>query len=190
MDDGAVLPTRHKLDVATLYRMADAGIFTEDDRVELIDGELIDMAPIGYDHAATVNVINRTLVLACGERAVVSVQNPVGVDDYTEPQPDFVVLRPRADDYRSAPRAGSGDALLVIEVADTSLRYDRTVKLPLYARAGFAEVWIVDLRHRVVTSYAEPAGEEYVTVQTYRQDDTIVLRQAPDIAVALAGVFG
>jgi Uma2 family endonuclease len=189
MDDGGVAPARHRLDVETLYRMADAGIFGEDDRIELIDGELIDMAPIGDDHAATVNVLNRALVIAFNDRALVSPQNPVRIDQFNEPQPDFVVFRPRADNYRTAPRGGPEDALLLVEVADTSLRFDRTVKLPLYARAGFAEVWIVDLKHRVLHAYRDPSDGEYATVQTYRAGDCIVLALAPDIVITLDGVF-
>jgi Uma2 family endonuclease len=189
MDDGGVAPARHKLDVETLYRMADAGIFGEDDRIELIDGELIDMAPIGCDHAATVNGLTQVLIMACYGRATVSIQNPVRIDTFNEPQPDLVVLRLRADNYHKEPRGGPEDALLVVEVADTSLRFDRTVKLPLYARAGFAEVWIVDLKHRVLNAYRDSSDGEYATVQTYRAGDSIALALAPDIAITLNGVF-
>ena len=189
MDDGAIAPARHKLDVETLYRMADAGIFGEDDRIELIDGELIDMAPIGFDHAATVNGLTHALVMACHGRAIVSVQNPVRIDRLNEPQPDFVLLRLRADNYRAAPRGGPEDALLVVEVADSSLRFDRSVKLPLYARAGFAELWIVDLKHRVLTAYRDPVEDDYATVQTYRRGDSLALALAPEIAITLDNVF-
>ena len=190
MDDGFIVPTRRKIDVDTLYRMLDAGIFYEGERVELIDGEIIDMAPIGFDHAATVNTLHATLVLACHGRAIVSGQNPVRVDTLNEPQPDFVVLRPRADNYRSAPRGGAEDALLVIEVSDSSLRFDRAVKLPLYARAGFCEFWIVDLKRRVVTVYTDPSDGEYATVRTYRESESIALSQAADLVIPLAGIFG
>ena len=190
MDDGFTVPTRHKIDVDTLYRMLDAGIFHEGERVELIDGEIIDTAPIGFDHAATVSGLHETLVLVCHGRAIVHGQNPVRIDTLNEPQPDLVLLRPRADNYRAAPRGGADDALLVIEVSDTSLRFDRTVKLPLYARAGFQEFWIVDLKHRVVTVYTDPADGEYTTIQTYRDSESIVLSQAPALVIPLAGIFG
>lgn len=189
MNDVSIAPSRHKLDVETLYRMAEAGIFGEHDRIELIDGELIDMAPIGQDHAATVNALNHSLVMAFNGRAIVSVQNPVRVDDYNEPQPDFVVLRPRGDKYRHGQRGGPEDALLVVEVADSSLRFDRTVKAPLYARAGFAELWIIDLKHRLLTVYRQPVDGEYAEIQTYRPGDTVTLALAPDIAIPLVGVF-
>lgn len=126
------------------HRMADAGILTEDDRVELIEGELVTMSPIGSDHTGMVNWLTRTLVLAVGDRAIVSVQNPVRLNSRSEPQPDFALLRPRPDDYRSVTPAPD-DVLLIIEIANSSLNYDRTVKRPLYARSGIPEFWIVDL---------------------------------------------
>ena len=99
------------------------------------------------------------------------------------------MLRPRADNYRQAPRGGPDDALLVVEVSDTSLRFDRTVKLPLYARAGFAEFWLVDLKHRVLTAYTDPSDGEYATIRTYRAGERIALSQAADIAITLDRVF-
>ncbi len=190
MDDTLIAPTRHKLNVDDYHRMGEAGILGEGDRVELIDGELIDMAPIGQDHAATVNKLTQTLVLAFGEAAIVSVQNPVRLNRFSEPQPDFAVFRPRADFYATGERPGPSDTLLVIEVADSSLRYDRGVKLPLYARAGIAEVWIVDLRQRALDVHRAPAGERYLTVETYGPDDTVTLAGAPDIALALHRILG
>ena len=189
MDDTDLAPARHRLDVDDYHRMAEAGILGEDDRVELIDGELIDMAPIGHDHIATVNGLNHALFVACGERAIVSIQNPLRLDRLNEPQPDVVIFRPRPDFYRTAPFPGPADVLLVAEVADSSLRYDRTVKLPLYARAGIGEVWIVDLRRLVVDVHRTPAGDGYATVGTHGPEDTVTLALAPGIAVALRRVF-
>ena len=189
MDNTDLAPARHRLDVDDYHRMGEAGILHEDDRVELIDGELIDMAPIGQDHAATVNRLNRALVMAFAERAIVSVQNPVRLNRFNEPQPDFAVFRPRADFYGTGERPGPEDTLLAIEVSDSSLRYDRAVKLPLYARAGIPEVWIVDLRRRVVDVHRTPAGDGYATAGTNGADDTVTLALAPDIAVDLRRVF-
>ncbi len=189
MDHTDLVLTRYKLNVDDYYRMAEAGILSEDDRVELIDGELIAMAPIGQGHAGIVNGLNRVLVMAFGEQAVVSVQNPLRIDRLNEPQPDFVVLRPRDDLYQHGARPEPADVVLVVEVADSSLRYDRTVKLPLYARAGIGEVWIVDLRRRVVDVHRTPAGDGYATVETHGPDDTVTLSLAPEIAVALRRVF-
>jgi Uma2 family endonuclease len=190
MDDGRVVPARHRLDVEEYYRMADAGIFGEDDRIELIDGELIDMAPIGQGHAAVVTGLAEVLVLACNRRAIVSPQNPVRLDRWSEPRPDLAVLRRRADFYATGDRPGPADVLLIVEVADSSLAFDRGVKLPLYARAGVAELWIVDLKRRVVDAYREPAGEGYRETATYRPGEQVALALAPEIVVTLDLVFG
>ncbi len=162
MSDAGELLVRHKLTVADIYRMLDAGILHEDSRVELIDGELLDMAPIGSDHATTVDRLMKALVLACGDRAIVRAQNPVRLDDLNEPQPDFSILRPRPDGYRHG-HPGPADVLLLIEVADSSLRFDRRVKLPLYARFGIPEVWIADLQRRVLERHLSPMGSAYAT---------------------------
>ena len=169
--------------------MADSGILGEDDRVELIDGAIIDMAPIGQDHAASVNGLNRTLVMACGHLGIVSVQNPLRLDRFNEPQPDFVVFRPRDDSYRTGARPGPEDTLLVVEVADSSLRHDRLVKLPLYARAGIVEVWIVDLRRRTVDVHRDPGPEGYAAVATLGAADSVTLALLPAITVALRRIF-
>ncbi len=190
MDDAITMPTRHKLDVDDYCRMADAGILGEDDRVELIDGQIIDMAPIGQGHAASVNGLNRALVLACGDQAIVSPQNPVRLDRLNEPQPDFAVLRLRPDFYATGDRPGPADVLLLVEIADSSLRYDRTVKLPLYARAGVAEVWIVDLRHRVLHAHRRPADGEYVEISTHHPGGHLALAAAPGITVRLDLALG
>ncbi len=189
MDDVDLVLTRHRLNVDDYYRMAEAGILGAGDRVELIDGELIDMAPIGQDYMASVNGLAQALFLACGDRVIVSIQNPARLDEFNEPQPDATLFRPRADNYRTGARPGPADILLVAEVADTSLRYDRAVKLPLYARAGIGEVWIIDLRRRVVDVHRAPEGDGYATVATYGLDDTVALALAPEIAVALHRIF-
>jgi Uma2 family endonuclease len=114
LDETIAVPTRHRLSVHHYYRMAESGILGEDDRVELIDGEIIDMAPIGQDHAASVNGLNHTLVMAFGDLGIVSVRNPRRLDQFNEPQPDFAVFRPRADSCRTGARPGPADDLLVV----------------------------------------------------------------------------
>lgn len=136
------------------------------------------------------NALNQALVLACGDRAIVSPQNPVQLDRLNEPQPDFTVFRPRADFYRTGNRPGPADILLLIEVPDSSLRFDRAVKLPIYARAGIGEVWIIDLKRRVLDRYRGPAGDGYQEKATHQPGDTIPLTLAPDIKVLLDRVFG
>src|SRR3954453_23884684 len=172
--------TRRLINVDEYYRMAEAGILGEKERVELIEGELIAMAPIGDDHMGTVNAVNYLLVLAVGERSVVSVQNPLRLSNLTEPQPDFTVLAPRADFYRKK-RPMPEDTLLLVEVAETSVRYDRTVKLPLYARHGVPEYWIVRLDIAVVEVYRDPARDGYRSVQEVRGGETLDIARLPGV---------
>lgn len=146
---------RHRLSVADYYRMAEAGILGEDDRCELIEGEIIDMAPIGSRHASTVKRLLRHFERTVGNSAIVSIQDPIRLDARNEPQPDLALLRHRDDFYQQA-HPTPGDVLLIVEVADASLRYDREVKLPLYARFGIPEVWIVDLQSSRVEIFRGP----------------------------------
>jgi Uma2 family endonuclease len=149
---------RRKLSVADYHRMGDAGILGEDDRVELIDGELFEMAPIGSRHAGVVNFLNARLVLACGDRFLLSPQNPVEISDFSEPQPDLALLAARADGYRNAtPRAS--EVMLVIEVADSTVKWDRDVKIAMYGRHGIAEAWLVEIPRRTVTVCRDPYAQ-------------------------------
>ena len=180
---------RRPLTVAEYHRMGEVGILAERDRVELIEGELVAMSPIGSRHAGTVNALNRLIVSAVGERAVVSVQNPIQLDDRTEPEPDIAVLKPRQDDYRQAtPRPD--DVLLVIEVADTSVEYDRTVKLPLYAGHGIPEVWIVNLVAAEVEVWRTPAGDRYESVLRLGRGATLALAGLSGAVFPIAAVLG
>nr|MBS0019728.1 Uma2 family endonuclease [Gammaproteobacteria bacterium] len=155
---------RHRLTLDEFLRIGEAGILGDDARVELIEGDLIDMAPIGSRHAAVVKRLNYLLTLAAGERAIVSVQDPIALDEHTMPQPDVALLKPRADSYSSAhPRPE--DTLLIIEVAETTLAYDVNIKLPLYARAGIPEVWIIDLTSRQITRYRNPSKDAYTSTE-------------------------
>lgn len=153
-------PTRRRFDVDEYHAMIRAGILMEGDRVELIDGEILEMHSIGGPHFACVVRLTRLLVNALGDRASVSVQNPVRLDRYSEPEPDVAVLRRRSDDYATGLPEPS-DTFLAIEVADTSLAYDRQVKLPLYARTGVPEVWIVDLNTEAIEAHTQPSDRGY-----------------------------
>ena len=190
MDEAALAPTRRKLDVDEYYRMAETGVFGESDRVELIDGGLIDTAPIGQGHEATVNGLAEALFVACARRAIISSQNSIRLDQWNAPQPDLAVLRRRADFYATGERPGPADVLLPIEVADSSLRFDRTVKLPLYARAGIAELWIVDLKRRVLEAHRSPAGDGYREMAIHQPGDQLALLLAPEIVVRLDLMLG
>lgn len=179
---------RRPLTVAEYHRMGEAGILTKDDRVELIEGQLVAMSPIGSDHSGTINSLNHMLVRAIGDRGVVAVQNPVILDDFSEPQPDFSVLKPRADFYRRAtPRPG--EVLLIIEVAKSSLAYDRAVKRSLYARHGIPEFWIVNLTADVVEVCRQPGGDEYASIVHARRDATIEPELLPGVAVPVTALF-
>jgi len=156
-------PARHRLNVDAYYRMAEAGILTDPHRVELIDGEIFDMAAIGSPQAAITNRLVRIFSRALrDEIALVAVQSPLRLDAYNEPEPDVILLRPRADGYRAS-HPGAADVLLLVEVSESSLHYDRSVKLPLYARFGVPEVWIVDLVGTAVEVYREPRDGAYAS---------------------------
>ena len=159
MNDASA-PSRHRLSVDDYHKLGEAGILNEDSRVELIDGELIDMAPVGGQHVGIVNRLNKLFVLALGDEATVSVRNPVTLPPHSEPQPDVTIVRSKG---ALAPLAvpTPADILLLIEVADTTLRYDRGTKLPLYARAGIPEVWIVDVQGSGIEMHRDPSGSVY-----------------------------
>lgn len=140
--------------------MAAAGVLSENDRVELIEGEIIEMSPIGSRHAACVARLTELLGRLVTNIAIVWVQNPVQIDDYSEPVPDVTLLKRRDDFYAQANPRGA-DALLIVEVSDSTVRYDREVKVPLYARAGVPEVWLVNLPGDVIEIYSRPAEGAY-----------------------------
>jgi Uma2 family endonuclease len=148
-------PRRHRLTVADYYRMGEAGILAPEARVELIDGEIIDMAPIGSAHVSSVLQLDHLLKDAVKGKALVLVQAPIVLGDYSAPQPDLALLRPRTDYYRSS-LAGPGDVLLIVEVALSSLRFDRDDKIPLYAHHGIPEVWLVDVDAKRLIRYGKP----------------------------------
>jgi Uma2 family endonuclease len=179
---------RHRLTAAEYRRMGEVGILRADARVELIDGEIIDMTPTGSRHAGVVRHIARLLERAIGDLAVISIQSPVALGDRSEPEPDIALLSPRVDFYKSAhphPR----DVLLIIEVADASLRYDRQVKVPLYARHGIAEVWIVDLERNVLTQYRDSEGDYYRVVGSIAELVAVELAALPVVTLDLRAVF-
>ena len=180
---------RHRIGADAYLRMAEQGLLPRDVRMELIDGEIIEMASIGTRHWATVNRLTRLMVSALGERAVVSVQANFRLDDFSQPEPDLGIFLPRTDFYVGAlPRAA--DTLLLIEVADTSARYDRLIKLPLYARCGVPELWIVDLDAGVLRMYREPKGDDYLQATSTAQPGIVGIAALPGFVVDLTGVLG
>ena len=178
MDGAATGGRPHLFNVADYHRMTEAGLFDETPRVELIQGQIIDMAAIGSPHFGMVNRLTRLLVPLVGARGLISVQNPVRLDPGSEPQPDVAILKPRADDYETG-APGPSDVLLLIEVADTSLDFDRAVKAPLYAQSGIAEYWIMNLPERIIEVHREPAGARYAQVRRAKSGDTLDILMLP-----------
>jgi Uma2 family endonuclease len=173
---------RHRLTVDEYHRMAEAGVLAPDARVELIEGEIVDMATIGTRHASTVMRLNRLLMNAAGHVATVSVQNPLRLDDRSEPQPDLMLLSPRDDFYASA-HPTAADVLLLIEVSDSTARYDREIKLPLYARHGVREVWIIDLDNRLLRVCRRPVGDIYTETRETATPETLAVEGLPGVSI-------
>jgi Uma2 family endonuclease len=158
--------------------MIRAGILAEDDPVELLEGEVVRRMPTGSSHAGTVKRMNRLLSRLVGEAAIVSVQDPLALGEFSEPEPDLMLLRPRPDFYAHA-HPTTEDVLLVVEVADTSLATDLEVKVPLYAGHGVREVWLVDLEHRRVLAYRDPAGGRYQEEHVLQPGDLLPIPFLP-----------
>ena len=184
------MPLAHRrFTVDEYHRMAEVGILGEDDRVELLDGEIVLTTPMGARHASTVARLNERFHSVVGKRAILSVRLPIRLSDYSEPEPDLALLKRREDFYADRlPEAG--DVLLVIEVADSSRRTDRERKLPLYARAGIAEVWLVDLPRDVIEVYREPVAGSYRSVQTVARDGTLAILKLPGVTLPATEVLG
>lgn len=170
----AAPPAPRLFNVDEYYAMAEAGILGDDDQVELIEGEVVVMSPIGSRHAGCLNRLNELLVSAARGRVTVAPQNPLRLDDSSEPQPDIALLRWRSDGYASR-HPGPQDTLLVLELADSSLDYDRGAKLGLYARNGVAEVWVVDLRADTVETYRSPGPDGYAESSTHSGSDVLAV---------------
>lgn len=186
-EQSAPVVTRRRFSVAEYYRMAEAGILHEDDHVELIGGELIQMSPMGAKHAACVNVLNGFIVTLIGRQAHLRVQSPIHLDDASEPEPDLVVAR--LGRYRQA-HPTPADIRLLIEVADSSLDYDHDVKLPLYAAAGIAEVFIVDTIHDLVERHTEPGEGGYQHVVSAGPGETLSSTVLPSVMLPVDVALG
>ncbi len=170
------------------HRMGETGILGEDERVELIDGEIIQMAPIGTRHIGCVINANRLFLTRLGDRAVISPQNPVVILPRSEPQPDLVLLRPGAVSY-SRRRPASEDTLLAVEVADTTVRYDRVVKGRLYARAGIAEFWLCLVADGIIEIYRAPGADGYANVAQHGDGESVSPLAFPDVSLAVSDFF-
>ncbi|AEN73521.1 protein of unknown function DUF820 [Rhodothermus marinus SG0.5JP17-172] len=180
--------TRYRFTVEEFHRMGEAGIFGEDDRLELIEGELVRMSPVGSRHAACVARLMR-LFVPLQERAIVWVQNPLRLGEQTEVYPDVSLLRWRVDYYASG-HPGPEAVLLVVEVSETSLAYDREVKVPLYARAGVPEVWVVDVEGRVLWVHRMPEGEAYREVWRLEAGEEVAPETFPEHRLRVQDILG
>lgn len=178
-------PKAYRFTVEEYYQLGEVGILQEDDRIELIDGSLIIMSPVGSRHSATVNKINRIFIRRLEENVLLSPQNPFILSEYSGPESDNLLCEPREDFYRDAlPR--SQDVLLVIEVADSSLRFDRNVKAPLCAKAGIKDFWIGNLVENQFEIHRQPGPETYGDVAIKHPGDTISPLAFPQEAFAVA----
>ncbi|HVG33274.1 MAG TPA: Uma2 family endonuclease [Pyrinomonadaceae bacterium] len=180
---------RRHFNVNEYYRMAAAGVLKEDDRVELIEGEIVEMNPIGSRHAACVGRLTKLLERMAGDRSIVWVQNPVQVDEYSEPLPDVALLKPRDDFYAQAnPQAA--DVFLIIEVADSSVEYDRDIKVPLYARASVAEVWLVNLPKETIEIYSQPLEGKYLEIRLVKRGESLSAKSIPYLTIDAHAILG
>lgn len=177
--------TQHRFSVRDYYRMAETGVLRPGKRMELLDGKIIDMSPIGPFHGGLVNRLSRLFNRLSNGRWLVSAQNPLRVDDHSEPEPDVMLLKPVVDDYTSR-HPQPKDVFLLIEVADSTLEYDREEKLPVYGRADIAEVWIVNLADLTVEVYREPHFTGYASKAILRAGDQAKPQEFPDVAVDVA----
>ena len=185
--ESPLLLARHRLTVDGYYRMAEAGILPPGQRTELIDGEIFDMASISSRHAAMVRRLGLLIDTAAAGRVEVRSQNPIRLGNHSEPEPDLLIVAWRSDFYASA-HPTPADTKLLIEVADSTLRYDVQIKLPLYARHGVPEVWIVDLEGLQLLRYRQPQGETYTLVDVLTRPGVLAPDAAPELALDLSGL--
>jgi Uma2 family endonuclease len=184
----AFLTLTHRFSVEEYTQLAEAGILLEDDRLELIDGRIIDMPPIGSHHASCVKRILATFVNLFQTRAIVSVQDPVRLGIYSEPQPDLMLLQQR-DDFYAERHPVPDEVLLLVEVSDSSLEYDKAVKIPLYSQKYIQEVWLINLREHCVEMYRSPTPAGYESISVLRGNQTLTPQAFPDVTLTAVQVL-
>jgi len=171
------------------HLMIQTGVFGEDDRLELIEGEIVEMSPISPKHAGHVKRLVKLFTRKLGERVLVSVQDPIHLSERSEPQPDLALLRPRSDDYTKS-HPNPDDVLLIIEVSETSTDYDRTVKMPMYARAGIAEAWLVSLEDNEIEVYRDPSPVGYRSIRRVLPGESLAPLTFPDDSLDASEILG
>jgi Uma2 family endonuclease len=184
----AFTPTRTRITTSRYQMMVAAGVLTKYDRIELIEGDMLDMAPIGLKHSALTSRLHELFVLAASRSATVVSGGPVNLGEYSEPQPDLMLLKRRADFY-SGKFPETSDVLLLIEVSDSSLSFDQGVKLDLYARYGISEYWVVDVEGRRIVIYREPTAKGYLRKSELTAGETVVPQAFPELKIAIGEIF-
>ena len=182
------LPERTRISADRYQKMVETGVLTQYDRVELIDGDMLNMAPIGLNHSAVADRLTKLLVLSAGDSAIVSPGRSLKLGEYSVPQPDLMLLK-RREDFYSGRRPTAADVLLLIEVSDSSFAYDQSTKRALYARYGVEEYWVVDVQGERVFVYSEPAGEGYARVVECTGADIVSPRAVPVAQIQVGTLF-
>jgi Uma2 family endonuclease len=178
-----------RFNISQYHQMSEAGILSENDQVELINGEIIEMSPIGRRHTACVNRLNSVFSQLLGKKVIVAVQNPILLNNLSEPEPDIALLKPRTDFYESG-HPQPQDIFLLIEVADSSIEYDRDVKIPLYASSGITEVWLVDIYQQVIIVYRYPSENGYRDIQTLSRGEKLSISAFPENNLFVDDILG
>ncbi len=180
---------KRKFSVKEYNQMPQAGILKKEERVELIRGEIVKMSPIGRHHAACVNRLIRVFTRELGDRVIVTAQNPVELDDYSEPEPDIALLEPKADFYESG-HPKPAEIFLIVEVGDSTIKYDREVKIPLYAEDNIIEVWLVDLNGQCLEVYRQPSASGYQQIQKLQRGQNLSVQHFPGINFKVDEILG
>ncbi|MEP7336442.1 MAG: Uma2 family endonuclease [Acidobacteriota bacterium] len=181
--------TRRRFSVAEYHQMIASAILTKEDRVELLNGEIVEMSPISPNHAAAVKRVSKLLYRRVADEVTISVQDPIQLDDFSEPQPDIALVKSRDDFYKRA-HPKPADILLLIEVAESSALRDRVVKTPAYANASIPELWIVDLQQDLIERYSDPLNGAYQLIQKVLRGDTLSPRLLPSLVIRVEDLLG
>lgn len=183
-----IVRAAHRFTVEDYHRMAETGVIKPDARVELLEGEIVDMMPTGPFHGGTVKKLNRLFSSASKGRWIVAVQDPIRLGPHSEPQPDLMLLKPSPDDYTSR-HPTAEDVFLLIEVADSTVQYDCNAKLPAYGRAGVPEVWLINLPEQTIEVYREPHFSGYSSVTKLRAGETARTQVFPDVSIEIGSLL-
>jgi Uma2 family endonuclease len=180
---------RRKFSISDYHRMAETGILAENERIELIAGDIVTMIPVGSQHTSCVKSLKQLFTTMLIDTVVVWVQNPICLGEYSEPEPDIALLKLRPDLYTEhcpIPK----DVFLIVEVTEQALDYERDIKLPVYAQTGIGEVWLVNIKDMKVEVYTNPAGQEYDMYRKFCQEHTITSVIFPNLRIPVEKIFG